>query len=170
VTDPFAEVVPILREHLKKDGLVAVWITNKASVRSRTITLLRQSGLTLFEEWVWLKTTVQGEPESALSGLWRKPYEVLLFFRRHRAHDKVIPKRRIIVGVPDLHSRKPCLKELIEAVFGLVDYQALEVFARHLVTGWWSWGDEVLKFAQILGELQTWNTISQSRSGNLGLP
>ena len=51
------------------------------------------------------------------------------------------------MSVPDLHSRKPCLKELIETL--LLDanhYRALEVFARHLVAGWWSWGDECLKF------------------------
>ncbi len=26
------------------------------------------------------------------------------------------------------------------------DYQALEIFARNLTAGWWSCGDEVLKF------------------------
>ena len=25
-------------------------------------------------------------------------------------------------------------------------YEALEIFARNLTSGWWAWGNEVLKF------------------------
>ena len=57
------------------------------------------------------------------------------------------PMRRVIASVPDFHSRKPCLKELIEPLMAeRADYRALEVFARNLVAGWWSWGDECTKF------------------------
>jgi len=55
-------------------------------------------------------------------------------------------KRRVLVGVPDLHSRKPNLKSIFEQVMKKEKYEALEVFARNLTAGWWGWGDEVLKF------------------------
>jgi N6-adenosine-specific RNA methylase IME4 len=57
-------------------------------------------------------------------------------------------KRKVIIGVPDLHSRKPNLKKLLEDMMGTREdeYEALEIFARNLIAGWWSWGNEVLKF------------------------
>jgi hypothetical protein len=71
-------------------------------------------------------------------------------------------KRRILVAVPDLHSRKPNLRELIERIFfsssetgtrgnpeqgkRCCEYSAMEVFARNLTAGWWACGDEVLRF------------------------
>lgn len=97
-----------------------------------------------------------------LDGIWRKPYETLLIARRsslpgpsHQPHSPLIDqqmqpeiRRRVIAAVPDLHSRKPCLKSLFEEAFGFREgeYRALEVFARGLVAGWWGWGDECLRF------------------------
>ncbi|CAI7614772.1 unnamed protein product [Penicillium pancosmium] len=72
--------------------------------------------------------------------------------------------RRVIAAVPDIHSRKPNLRELFERIFfqDMVSspsshaqgqdqdrarpYTALEVFARNLTAGWWACGNEVLKF------------------------
>lgn len=72
--------------------------------------------------------------------------------------------RRVIAAVPDIHSRKPNLRELFERIFfkNVVSspssqaqdqnqdrarpYTALEVFARNLTAGWWACGNEVLKF------------------------
>ncbi|CAK3924494.1 hypothetical protein MYCGRDRAFT_75907 [Lecanosticta acicola] len=137
--------------------LVGVWITNRQSLRELVLAedgIFDQWGLVLEEEWIWLKTTVKGEPVSDIDSLWRKPYEVLLLARKQRRGSVVTrqtcqsaPKRRVIMAVPDLHSRKPCLKGLIEPLLTQQkDYRALEVFARHLVAGWWSWGDECTKF------------------------
>ena len=138
--------------------LVAVWITNKPAVREL---VLGEEGsfacwdVELVEEWLWLKTTKHGEPVSPIDALWRKPYEVLLLGRKRRKSSGALGpdtnhcdvKRRVLISVPDLHSRKPCLKELIEPLMDdPEDYRALEVFARHLVAGWWSWGDECIKF------------------------
>lgn len=106
----------------------------------------------LEEEWIWIKTTVHGEPATELDSLWRKPYEVLLLGRAPAdalgvAEHAENPKRRVIAAVPDLHSRKPCLKGFVEEyVPDPHNYRALEVFARYLVAGWWSWGDEVFKY------------------------
>lgn len=142
-TDPFTQAVRIVREWLVPGGLVAVWITNKASVRRAVIEAVQPLNLDLTEEWVWIKTTTRGDPVTALDGIWRRPYEILLLFREGQPCEK--PKRRIIAAVPDVHSRKPCLKALLEALLP-AQYNALELFARSLTAGWWSWGDEVLKF------------------------
>jgi N6-adenosine-specific RNA methylase IME4 len=139
--------------------LVAMWITNKPAVRDLVLGengLFDCWGVELVEEWVWLKTTVHGEPVTPIDSIWRKPYEILLLGRRSRQYvapagksptrHESVPKR-VLASVPDLHSRKPCLKELFETLIpDPRSYRALEVFARHLVAGWWSWGDECIKF------------------------
>lgn len=138
------------------DCLVGVWITNKQAIRDLMLGedgIFDQWGIELEEEWIWLKTTLHGEPATPLDSMWRKPYEVLLLGRKRRrgaqstsTEAKAI-KRRVIVAVPDFHSRKPCLKKLIEPLVpDSKDYRALEVFARHLVADWWSWGNECTKF------------------------
>jgi N6-adenosine-specific RNA methylase IME4 len=150
---PFYETLPIISRHLSSSGVAAVWITNKRAIRQLVLRSMRSMGLDLYEEWIWLKTTVYGEPVTALDGLWRKPYEVLLLFSReialHGSQDELPEypevKRRVVIAVPDIHSRKPCLKELLKPLIPQ-DYRALEIFARNLTAGWWSWGDEVLKF------------------------
>ena len=140
---------------LSKGGLMAIWITNNPRVREL---VLGEDGLfdswdvKLEEEWLWIKTTNTGDPVTPLQSLWRKPYEVLLLGRKRdlnsEGNDETSEvKRRVMAGVPDLHSRKPCLKDLIAPLMpDSNDYRALEVFARYLVAGWWSWGNEVLKF------------------------
>ncbi|OQO09581.1 hypothetical protein B0A48_04983 [Cryoendolithus antarcticus] len=142
---------------METDCLVGIWITNKAQVRELVLGkdgIFACWGVELVEEWVWLKTTAVGEPVTAIDAVWRKPYEVLLLGRRRVSYepaaatqtkDKVT--RRVILGVPDLHSRKPCLKELIEPLMpDAINYRALEGFARHLVAGWWSVGDQCIKY------------------------
>jgi N6-adenosine-specific RNA methylase IME4 len=151
---PFYQTLPIIGQYLSPAGITAVWITNKRAIRQTVLWSLREMGLGLYEEWIWVKVTSYGEPVTALDGLWRKPYEVLLLFCRQAAvHDgqsflleyaKV--KRRVIIAVPDIHSRKPCLKELLKPPLVPEEYTALEIFARNLTAGWWSWGNEVLKF------------------------
>ncbi|RMY25312.1 hypothetical protein D0867_00811 [Hortaea werneckii] len=161
--------------------IVGVWITNKPSIRETMLHpeegVFATWGVELVEEWIWVKTTAKGEPVSGLEGVWRKPYEVLLVGRRGGDETPASSadgglerrgggggkgggrevKRRVILGVSDLHSRKPCLKGLVEEILlrdhhhqhhddGRTGYRALEVFARNLVAGWWSWGDECVKF------------------------
>jgi N6-adenosine-specific RNA methylase IME4 len=144
-----------IEAHLTENGLVAVWVTNKVAFRDLLLGeggLFEQWGVQLVEEWVWLKVTSDGEPICALDSTWRKPYEILLIGRKpgkeREAEKGGEVKRRVILAVPDLHSRKPNLKSIFEQVMGRVegDYEALEVFARNLTAGWWCWGNEVLKF------------------------
>jgi N6-adenosine-specific RNA methylase IME4 len=150
---PFDQTLPVISRYLSPSGVVAVWITNKRAIRQSVWRSLREMGLDLYEEWIWLKTTAYGEPVIALDGLWRKPYEVLLLFSHNIAlqgGQAKLPeypevKKRVVIAVPDIHSRKPCLKEMLKPLMP-ENYRALEIFARNLTAGWWSWGDEVLKF------------------------
>ena len=96
-----------------------------------------------------------------MDGIWRKPYEILVIGRKPaNMADAPVDgiTRRVIAAVPDVHSRKPNLRELFERLFFAspspspsggstgMPYSALEVFARNLTAGWWACGDEVLRF------------------------
>lgn len=134
--------------HLAPDGLVAIWITNKSSVFDLVTSprgLFASWGLELVTQWTWLKITSSGEPIFDMESAWRKPWETLLIAKRIGAKAPSGLKPQVIVAVPDVHSRKPSLRFLFEDVLGR-DYAALEVFARNLTSGWWSWGDQVLRF------------------------
>ncbi|KAJ5432365.1 uncharacterized protein N7458_011521 [Penicillium daleae] len=178
-------------------SLAAIWITNAEKARRAAYDALLSAGHCIVEEWVWVKTTVDGRPISQVDGLWRKPYEILVIGRADRdrcsvdlgviattrttatvtldgristsQEDDLLGinpagiRRRVIAAVPDLHSRKPNLKEVFERVFfteghetegsnlddsgaRIQQYSAMEVFARNLTAGWWACGNEVLKF------------------------
>lgn len=150
-------------------SLAGIWITNSEKSRQTAYDSLTSTGFTIVEEWIWIKTTANGDPVSPVDGLWRKPYEILVIGRREPVSvtvsetvfplaankslesDPCGPKRRVIAAVPDLHSRKPNLKGLFEQLFfaqggSLPRYTALEVFARNLTAGWCAAGNEVLKF------------------------
>lgn len=144
-----------LDSYLEHNALVGVWITNKPALREHVLGpggLFETWNVGLIEEWVWIKTTTEGEPMFDIDSALRKPYEMLLLGRAApnswtcMTHAPSI-KRRVIAAVPDIHSRKPCLKELLEEYLpDPADYSALEVFSRYLVSGWTSWGNEVLKY------------------------
>jgi N6-adenosine-specific RNA methylase IME4 len=142
-----------LDQYIAASGLIGVWVTNRPDVRDLVIGsggLFESLNVSFVEEWIYVKTTVHGEPVTGLDGLWRKPYEILLLAQAPEsrftiAQNPTDVKRRVIAAVPDLHSRKPCVKTLIEE-FMPKGYQALEIFSRYLVAGWYSWGNEALKF------------------------
>ncbi|OBT59142.1 hypothetical protein VE04_00890 [Pseudogymnoascus sp. 24MN13] len=60
-------------------------------------------------------------------------------------------KRRVIIAVPDMHSRKPNLMALFATLLpsSLVPPHYLEIFARNLTAHSWAWGNEVLKFQRL---------------------
>jgi N6-adenosine-specific RNA methylase IME4 len=146
-----------------RKSIVGIWTTNNAKSRQAAYDAFRNTGLEIFEIWIWIKTTENGEMVSPLEGLWRKPYEVLFLGRpkknTEKLHEKREPIKRVIAAVPDEHSRKPNLKELLELLFLQIEeneardtpvkdkqYTTLEVFARNLTAGWCACGNDVLKF------------------------
>lgn len=152
---PTDVLLEMLGQHVAPKGLVACWITNNPRAREWVMGAFETWGVELFEEWAWLKTTATSIPVSVIEGIWRKPYEILLVGRqvdRSVRYDSLgstpeqLIVRRVIVAVPDIHSRKPCLKELLESIIlRPQNFRALEVFARSLTAGWCSWGNEVIK-------------------------
>lgn len=137
-------------------GIVGLWITNRPAFHALILDpggIFDQWGIELIEEWVWVKITNDGDPISELDGFWRKPYEILLVGRKREAGETreqgTNITRRVMFAVPDIHSRKPNLKGFFEETRLLQDsakYEALEVFARNLTSGWWGLGDEVVRF------------------------
>ncbi|KAJ3478270.1 hypothetical protein NLG97_g8624 [Lecanicillium saksenae] len=143
--------------HLSDDGLVAIWITNKPRIvdlLSAPGGIFEEWGLEVVAEWTWLKVTATGEPLFPLDSAWRKPWEKLLVAKRIRSTTPEGLAPKTIIAVPDIHSRKPNLRGLFQDVLG-ASFCGLEVFARGLTAGWWSWGDEVVKFQQP----QHWHTM-----------
>ncbi|GAB1318955.1 Methyltransferase-like protein 4 [Madurella fahalii] len=140
--------VPVASRLAEEDGLVAVWVTNAARFADLLLTsVFAEWGVELVGEWTWLKVTAAGEPVVSVDSVWRKPWERLLIARRRAGEKKGPVKGKVIVSVPDVHSRKPNLRGLFENEGLLPEkYEALEVFARNLTAGWWAWGDEALLF------------------------
>jgi N6-adenosine-specific RNA methylase IME4 len=142
---------------LAPGGLVAVWVTNAARFSELLTTphtgVFAEWDVELVGEWTWLKVTTSGEPVVPVESGWRKPWERLLVARKRgdaRAGEgegmwSGAVGGKVIVAVPDVHSRKPNLRCLFEEILP-VPYAALELFARNLTAGWWAWGDEVLLF------------------------
>ncbi|KAI0421028.1 MT-A70-domain-containing protein [Xylaria grammica] len=136
--------------HLGRDGLVAIWVTNKAAVTDLLAApggVLAQWGLEPVGEWIWLKITSAGEPVLDVESAWRKPWERLLIARKIGSRVLLPTSTKVILGVPDIHSRKPSLRGLFEDILPK-NYKGLELFARNLTAGWWSWGNEALFFQQ----------------------
>ncbi|KAF5026697.1 hypothetical protein F66182_1204 [Fusarium sp. NRRL 66182] len=139
-----------LASHLEPDGLVAVWITNKPSIQdflTSSAGLFAVWGLELVTEWTWLKVATSGEPLYDIGSTWRKPWEKLIIAKRIGSKRLDSLKPKVMVAVPDVHSRKPNLRGLFQNVLGK-ECVGLEIFARNLTAGWWSWGDEVFRFQQ----------------------
>ncbi|KPM44393.1 hypothetical protein AK830_g2216 [Neonectria ditissima] len=143
--------------HLKPDGLVAIWITNKPSIHDFLVSptgLFAAWGLEVVTEWTWLKITTSGEPLYDVESTWRKPWEKLVIAKRIGSKRPDSLKPKVVFAVPDVHSRKPNLRGLFQDILGQ-DFTGLEIFARNLTAGWWSWGDQVLHFQQA----EHWSSI-----------
>ncbi|WQF80317.1 Putative DNA methylase, N-6 adenine-specific [Colletotrichum destructivum] len=146
-TRTLLDQIPVVG-HLADGGLVAIWVTNKATLVDLLTSprgVLASWGLEAAAEWTWVKLTSQGEPVFDTESAWRKPWERLIIARK-RGDNRKVPQR-VIAAVPDVHSRKPNLRHLFEDLLPQ-GYLGLEVFARNLTAGWWGWGNEVLRFQE----------------------
>ncbi|KAJ9654402.1 hypothetical protein H2198_006564 [Neophaeococcomyces mojaviensis] len=152
--DPFEQALQLVDSYSNQHSYVAIWVTNKLAISQRVRASMQEREFVLAEEWIWTKVTTKGEPVTPLSGLWRKPYEVMFLFK-HRS-PFCIPSHRFIFAVPDLHSRKPNLKSMFDTLLG--PQKVLELFARNLTSSWWSFGDEVLKYQ----DSKLWSNIEHT--------
>ncbi|KAI9666722.1 MAG: hypothetical protein M1831_001497 [Alyxoria varia] len=133
-------LLTLLRSLPIQSEYIAIWLTNSPAIRRAVLGpggLFEDWGVEFVEEWVWVKITADGKPvgEGGFRGLWRKGWECLVIGRRmdgtvdgggggalgesvdvkvEEDKDQKRPKRRVVLAVPDTHSRKPCLKSLFE--------------------------------------------------------
>ncbi|KAM7218571.1 MT-A70 domain containing protein [Rhypophila decipiens] len=152
-TKALLSLIPVA-SHLAPGGLVAVWVTNSpkaAELLTARGGLFDDWHVDLAGEWTWLKVTATGESIVDIHATWKKPWERLLIAKKRSgianspSSSSESITRKVIVTVPDVHSRKPNLRGLFDELLPN-GYKALEVFARNLTAGWWCWGDQVLLY------------------------
>lgn len=150
-------------------ALVVIWVTNKKKIvefvkeQLMVAWKLKQIG-----EWHWVKVTNKGEYVFDLNSTHKKPYEPIIIGRYSESYkqensavdatceirstdsqseeESVFPFHKVICSTPSvLHSRKPPLNHVLKQYLPS-NPSCLELFARSLIPGWTSWGNEVLKF------------------------
>ncbi|KAK6526774.1 hypothetical protein TWF281_009977 [Arthrobotrys megalospora] len=144
-----------ISESLYDGGVVGIWLTNSTKWRTFLLEKLFPAWkVEMVAEWMWVKITVHGEPILDLEHPVRKPYETLILARPitttgpsgpASSNNRPNLQDKIIFATPDIHSRKPCLKGIIEPYLSNSDPRCCEIFARNLTEGWFSWGNEVLR-------------------------
>ncbi|XWS24326.1 hypothetical protein CRYUN_Cryun28dG0091800 [Craigia yunnanensis] len=129
------------------DGaLVALWVTNREKLRN----LVEKE---LFPAW-----GVKGDGSliSDLDLFHHRPYECLILGychgkvmndSEHLSEFRAVKDIHIVISIPGGCSRKaPIGGLLLEYVPGVKPARCIELFAREMVAGWVSWGNEPLHF------------------------
>lgn len=115
----------------------------------------------------WLKVKADGILTSELDLFHHRPYECLLLGYYHGENRtseclsrfKPIPDNQVFISVPGDYSRKPPIGELLlEYVPGSEPARCIELFAREMLAGWTSWGNEPLHFQESTYFLRTAHT------------
>lgn len=145
--DELLLALPLSRLACPEGCLVAVWCTfNAAHLDFVVRRLLPSWGLPYLTTWYWVKVTKHGEPVRPFQCPHKKPVELLVF---GGSAAEALPRDKVLVSVPSsVHSHKPPLSELIKP-FVKTSAKCLELFARYLVPGWTSVGNEVLKLQHL---------------------
>ncbi|KAK9818627.1 hypothetical protein WJX74_005012 [Apatococcus lobatus] len=131
-------------------GLVVLWMTNRERLHQFVERhLLPAWGLELIATWWWAKITPSGHPVQPLGATHHHPYEPILLAWRagYQQWPQLagLPRHLVLAAEPMQHSRKPHLGPLLQLCLPPAP-RCLEMFARELVPGWTSWGNEVLHF------------------------
>ncbi|KAK3030523.1 hypothetical protein RJ639_039553 [Escallonia herrerae] len=139
-----------------KGALVALWVTNKEKLRVFVEKELFPAWGVKYEATLnWLKVKTDGSLISELDLFHHRPYECLLlgYCDGDTADSECLSRLRpvlhdqVFISVPGDYSRKPPVGELLrEYVPGLEPPHCLELFAREMIAGWTSWGNEPLHF------------------------
>ncbi|KFM75515.1 Methyltransferase-like protein 4, partial [Stegodyphus mimosarum] len=142
-----------IKEFLNPGCLIIVWVTNnEKQINFVKDELFQQWNVTSSAIWHWSKITQKGHFIHPINSHHKKPYENILLGRV--AFDErncsaysfpVLKSNKVIVSVPSsIHSHKPPLMEILKPYIPKHP-KCLELFARYLLPGWTSVGNEVLK-------------------------
>ncbi|XP_067133908.1 N(6)-adenine-specific methyltransferase METTL4 isoform X2 [Centruroides vittatus] len=134
--------------------LVIVWVTNNQNqVHFIKEKLFPNWSVQYCADWHWIKITTHGSPVLPLHSHHKKPYENLIIgrFKSSKSNTELpaIPNHKVIISIPSsIHSHKPPLTEVLKP-YVREDAECLELFARYLIPGWTSCGNEVLKLQDL---------------------
>ncbi|XP_076954746.1 methyltransferase-like protein 2 [Bidens hawaiensis] len=148
--------LPIKRLAHADGALVALWVTNKEKLRVFVEKdLFPKWGVEYMTTYYWLKVKADGSLISELDLFHHRPYECLIIGYCYGKDEdseyittlKSIPNHQVFISIPGDYSRKPPIGEMLrEYIPGLEPARCLELFARELLGGWTSWGNEPLRF------------------------
>ncbi|CAN4093806.1 unnamed protein product [Withania somnifera] len=137
-------------------ALVALWVTNREKLRGFVQNdLFPKWGVTYAASFYWLKVKANGMLTGELDLFHHRPYECLLlgYCDGKDTHSgnltrlNPIPDNRVFISIPGDYSRKlPIGELLLDYVPGSMPARCVELFAREMIAGWTSWGNEPLHF------------------------
>ncbi|XP_052190704.1 methyltransferase-like protein 2 isoform X2 [Diospyros lotus] len=120
--------LPIKELAHAEGAVLALWVTNREKLRTFIEKELFPSwGVKFMATFYWLKA-VDSECSSRF---------------------KSIPDNQVFISIPGDYSRKPPIGELLlDYVPGFSPARCIELFAREMIAGWTSWGNEPLHFQE----------------------
>nr|XP_018897706.1 PREDICTED: methyltransferase-like protein 4 [Bemisia tabaci] len=138
-----------MNRFLDEAGVVLIWCTNAPShILELSKVLLPAWNLEHIATWYWLKVTKSGDPVCPFSEPCQKqPFERIIIASRSQDLKSKFAAldKRLILSVPSaIHSHKPPLIDILKD-FLPESPRCLEIFARYLLPGWTSVGNEVLR-------------------------
>lgn len=137
---------------LSHSGLVGIWCTNSIRHMEDVKNLFFPKwGLEYVSTWFWVKVTSCGEAVCSFSNSsGKKPYERIIFGCRPKRNLRNPEEQRCILSVPSaLHSHKPPLTDVLNEYLP-ENPQCLELFARYLLPGWTSVGNQVILLQSLM--------------------
>ncbi|PWA42230.1 hypothetical protein CTI12_AA547780 [Artemisia annua] len=148
--------LPITRLAHADGALVALWVTNKEKLRIFVEKeLFPKWGVKYMATHYWLKVKADGSLIGELDLFHHRPYECLVLGYCHGKNEDAecfsrlesIPDAQVFISIPGDYSRKPPIGEMLRKYIpGSAPAHCLELFARELLAGWTSWGNEPLRF------------------------
>ncbi|CAN0922089.1 Methyltransferase-like protein 2 [Linum grandiflorum] len=145
-----------IKQLVHSDGaLVALWVTNRERLRRFVEEELFPSwGVTYAATIFWLKVKPDGSLTSDLDLFHHRPYECLLlgYCDGKGGGSELLQKMgpiedKIVISIPGDYSRKLPVGELVQKhVPSSGTPRCIELFAREMMAGWTSWGNEPLRF------------------------
>ncbi|KAJ3673988.1 hypothetical protein LUZ60_005980 [Juncus effusus] len=147
--------LPIKKLAHSNGALVALWVTNREKFQDFVFDeLFPFWGVTNVVHFYWLKVKKDRSLIGDLDLFHHRPYECLLLGyvnvdsnSDHVKSFKQLKESQVIISIPGTYSRKPPLAKILEQYIpGKNPIKCVELFARELIAGWTSWGNEPLHF------------------------